>query len=92
MTDPPLSAAGGTNSTLEARKVVLEVRTFDVAGTILNETKTDVTLAANASTELFKGPVPGAPVRKSLAEDAPTVVINCRLLESDGTVIARYGQ
>jgi hypothetical protein len=36
--------------------------------------------------------VPGAPVRKSLAEDAPTVVINCRLLESDGTVIARYGQ
>lgn len=68
------------------------MRSFDIAGKVLDETKTDITLAPNASTELFKGPVPGAPVRKSLAEDAPTVVVNCRLLESDGTVIARYGQ
>jgi len=42
------SLSGGTNSTLEPKKAVLEVRAISLDGEVINETKTNVTLAANS--------------------------------------------
>lgn len=84
--------SGATNSSLfPLSDLVLETRAITLTGEILSSTTTSVTLAPNASTELFKGLVPGTDVRKSLSEVAECVVVGVRLLKSDGTVIARYG-
>lgn len=87
----------GTNSTLEDKKVILEVTSFDLDAeekegwTDRWELK-EVVLKANASTELWKGELPGQPERRSRAEVPKTIVVSARLLDAeDGkTVLGRY--
>ena len=49
-----------------------------------------VNLAANSSTEIWKGDVPGQPVRTSDGQIPKPIVVQARLLDSGGSVIARY--
>ncbi|KLO14962.1 glycoside hydrolase family 2 protein [Schizopora paradoxa] len=82
----------GTNSTLEAKEATLDIKSFDLE----DETWTDhivkaVTLAPNASTELWSGALPGQPQRTKLSEVPKTIVVSARLVDADGsTVLGRY--
>ncbi|KAF8761348.1 Glycosyl hydrolases family 2 [Rhizoctonia solani] len=51
----------GTNSTLEAKNAILEIRSFDLedGGKLIDTQRLDVTLAPNSSTELWKARLPG---------------------------------
>ncbi|KAL7409700.1 glycoside hydrolase family 2 protein [Mrakia frigida] len=80
----------GTNSTLEDKEAVLEVRAIGLDGNVINETRKNVTLAANSSTEFFKGPVPGQVIRKLISEEPKVIVVGVRLLTPEGEVLARY--
>ncbi|KAF4620078.1 hypothetical protein D9613_005220 [Agrocybe pediades] len=79
----------GTNSTLEDKKVTLEVTSFDLESDWTDKWSKEVVLAANASTELFKGKVPGQPDRKKLSDVPKTIVVSARLLDGQ-TVLGRY--
>jgi beta-mannosidase len=50
----------------------------------------DVDLAPNSSTEIWKGNVPGQPIRTSDGQVAKPIVVQARLLDANGTVLARY--
>lgn len=82
----------GTNSTLTAKTATLEVTSFklDDPAYANRWTTKPVTLAPNASTELFAGAVPELPTRTKLSEVPPTVVISARLLDEHGAVLGRY--
>ncbi|TCD70426.1 hypothetical protein EIP91_003507 [Steccherinum ochraceum] len=82
----------GTNSTLSEKPAKLEVTSFDLHSewkeTFVSQ---DVVLAPNASTELWKGVVPGQPTRTKLSEVPKTIVVSARLLDSQsGEVLGRY--
>ncbi|EPQ58996.1 glycoside hydrolase family 2 protein [Gloeophyllum trabeum ATCC 11539] len=79
----------GTNSTLSDKKAMLEVTAFDLHSDWRETWSKDVVLAANSSTELFKGDLPGQPKRTKESEVPKTIVVSARLLDS-GTVISRY--
>lgn len=81
----------GTNSTLEEKKVTLEVTSFDLHSSWTDKWTRDVVLGANRSTELFEGRVPGLEVRTKLSQVQRVVVVSARLLdESTGKVLGRY--
>lgn len=82
----------GTNSTLTAKTATLEVTSFKLEDTAYAKQwiSKPVTLAPNASTELFAGAVPELPTRTKLSEVPPTVVISAQLLDEDGAVLGRY--
>ena len=81
----------GTNSTLEPRRATLDLTAFDLADPLWTETqKTDVVLAPNAATELWAGKLPGQPTRTRLSDVPRTIVLSARLLDADGSVLARY--
>lgn len=80
----------GTNSTLEDKKVKLEVTAFDLDSDWTEVRTEEVTLLANAATELFKGPLPGQPVRTLLSDVPKPIIISARLLDADGKVLGRY--
>ncbi|KAG9093429.1 hypothetical protein FRC06_011531 [Ceratobasidium sp. 370] len=82
----------GTNSTLEPAKAALEIRSFDVedGGKLIDTQKLDVTLAPNASTELWKGGLPGEGKRTRDSDPQKVIVVQARLLGANGTVLARY--
>ena len=83
----------GTNSTLEAKKAVLEMTSYKLDDpTYVNKWREErVTLRPNASTELFAGKVPElAPPRTKLSEVQPTVVVSARLVDERGVVLGRY--
>jgi beta-mannosidase len=83
----------GNNSAHTEKQCKLDIVAFDLhKGEVVERISQDVTLAANSSTEFWKGLVPGQIVRKSLREVPKTIVIGARLLDSDGTVMARYGE
>lgn len=82
-------AVWGTNSTREPRKVALEVTAFDLHSDWREVFKQESVLEPNAATELWEGPLPGVPVRTSLSEVPRTVVVSARLLDADGSVLAR---
>ncbi|KAI9069247.1 glycoside hydrolase family 2 protein [Trametes sanguinea] len=84
-------AVWGTNSTLEARRAVLEVTAFDLeVGDWRERFVKDVVLAPNAATELWEGTLPGQPVRTKLSEVPRAIVVSARLLDTDGAVLGRY--
>lgn len=82
----------GTNSTLEAKDATLDIKCFDLN----DETWTEhiaksVTLAPNASTELWSGALPGQPQRTKLSEVPKTIVVSARLIDANGTtLLGRY--
>jgi beta-mannosidase len=83
----------GTNGTLEKKDATLQVTSFDLARAEWSERwETGVSLAPNASTELWKGPVPGQPTRTRESDVPKTIVVSARLLDvdQDRTVLARY--
>ena len=80
----------GTNSTLQEKRAVLEVTAFDLQSDWRETFKQDVALAPNASTELFKGLLPGQPKRTKLSEVPRTIVVSARLLDAAGAVLGRY--
>lgn len=82
----------GTNAEQQSRDVKLEIVAFDLdAGREVERWTRDVTLAANSSTELWNGDVPGQPVRRSEGEVPKVIVVGARLLDAkDGSVLSRY--
>ncbi|TFK28781.1 beta-mannosidase [Coprinopsis marcescibilis] len=80
----------GTNSTLNSKNVSLEVTAFDLDSEWTESWSESVTLAANASTELFKGPLTGQPPRTKKSEVPRTIIVSARLVDEDGTVLGRY--
>ncbi|KAJ9117501.1 hypothetical protein QFC22_004351 [Naganishia vaughanmartiniae] len=81
----------GNNSAHTEKQCKLDIVAFDLhKGQVVEKITQDVTLAANSSTEFWKGLVPGQIVRTSLSEVPKTIVIGARLIDSDGTVMARY--
>jgi beta-mannosidase len=83
----------GNNSAHEEKQCKLDIVAFDLQeGVVVEKITQDVTLAANSSTEFWKGLVPGQIVRTKLSEVPKTIVIGARLIDSDGSVLARYGK
>lgn len=81
----------GTNSTLEGKKVRLDVKAFNLDNPSWNyQTSEEVVLQANSSTELFKGNLPGQSTRTKLSDAILPIVLSVRLIDSDGTVLSRY--
>ncbi|KAI0952282.1 hypothetical protein AcV7_008145 [Taiwanofungus camphoratus] len=80
----------GTNSSLSDKKATLEVTTFDLHSEWRQKFTKEVTLAPNASTELFKGELPGQPKRTKLSEVPKTLIVSARLLDESGVVLGRY--
>jgi len=71
--------------------VKLEVTSFDLESEWKDKWSTDVILAPNSSTELFKGNLPGQPSRTKASEVPKAIVVSARLLDvGNGTVLARY--
>ncbi|KAF7313298.1 Beta-mannosidase B [Mycena chlorophos] len=81
----------GTNSTLVEKQITLEVTSFDLDSDCWRDqwTKSAV-LQPNSSTELFKGPLPGQPVRTKKSDVPKPIVVSARLLDASGEVLARY--
>jgi beta-mannosidase len=82
----------GNNSAFEEKNATLEVVAFDLHGGEVSRTEEKVVLAPNSSTEFWKGLVPGQPIRTSDAQVPLTIVVGARLIDVDGTVLARYGK
>jgi beta-mannosidase len=89
----------GTNSNSQERKVCLELSAYDVeAGTPVQVTaegftggKKEVTLAPNATTELWKGQTPGVEDVRVEGMRSKPIVIQARLIDVDtNIVLARY--
>ncbi|THH31326.1 hypothetical protein EUX98_g2891 [Antrodiella citrinella] len=81
----------GTNSTLSERKATLEVTSFDLHSEWTDKFAQEVVLAPNASTELWKGELPGQSVRTKLSDEVKTIVVSARLLDvQTKKVLGRY--
>ncbi|KAF9782269.1 beta-mannosidase [Thelephora terrestris] len=83
----------GTNSTLEDKEVYLDVIAFDLGDKEWRGgvEKRKVCLKKNSATELFKGPLPGQPIRTKESEVPKPIVVSARLLDVDsGEVLGRY--
>ncbi|KAI5124966.1 hypothetical protein M0805_007392 [Coniferiporia weirii] len=79
----------GTNSGLVEKKATLSVTSFDLGSDWTDTWTKDVILAPNASTELWKGLLPGQPTRTKLSEVPKSIVISARVLDG-GIVLSRY--
>lgn len=71
------------NSTLEPKDAVVELVSVDLEKGEVDRRTFDVTLAPNASTEVWKGTVPGQPTRTSLAQVPRPIVVGARLLDKE---------
>ncbi|KAJ3741170.1 glycoside hydrolase family 2 protein [Lentinula detonsa] len=80
----------GTNSTLAAKNVTLEFLNYDLHDPTYKDgwTRTLI-LSPNSSTEIFKGPVNALPPRTTKSQIPKTISVSARLLDEDGTVLAR---
>lgn len=80
----------GTNSTLVEKKVTLEVTSFDLSSEWTDKWSKEVVFSANSSTELSKGELPGQPRRTKYSQVPEVIIVSARLLDKDGSVLARY--
>ena len=81
----------GTNNTLEPKRCTLQVTSFDLERPDWRDQwETDVSLAPNASTELWRGLVPGQPVRTRESEVPKTIVVSARLLDERRAALGRH--
>ncbi|KAJ2931679.1 hypothetical protein H1R20_g5408, partial [Candolleomyces eurysporus] len=80
----------GTNSTLAEKRATLELTAFELDSEWTERWSKEVVLAPNASTELYKGDLPGQPVRTKRSEVPRTIIVSARLLDEDGSVLGRY--
>jgi beta-mannosidase len=81
----------GTNKTLEDKFVTLDITCFDLEGVGWTyKWEQDAVLAANASTEIFQGPLPGQPTRIKESQIPKPIIVSARLSDkSTGTLLAR---
>jgi len=81
----------GTNKTLEHKNVTLSVTCFDLEDYQWTYTwEQDAVLASNASTEIFKGPLPGQPTRTKESQTPKSIIVSAKLSDrSTGAVLAR---
>lgn len=79
----------GTNSTLVDKPATLEVTFFDLESDWMDKWQKEVVLAANSSTELYKGHVTGQPIRKKRSDVPKVIIISARIVDGQ-TVLARY--
>ncbi|KAI0637996.1 glycoside hydrolase family 2 protein [Trametes polyzona] len=86
-------AVWGTNANAgagrEPRRATLELTAFDLHSGWTERLTREAVLAPNAATELCEGALPGQPVRTALSEVPRTIVVSARLLDADGSVLAR---
>jgi beta-mannosidase len=80
----------GTNSTLSDKKCTLEVTCFDLHSDWRDQWRKEVVLASNASTELYKGRLPGQPTRNKDSETRKDIIASARLLDETGVVLGRH--
>jgi beta-mannosidase len=81
----------GINGTLEKKHATLQVTSFDLERPGWSKRwEMGVTLAPNSSTELWKGLVPGQPVRTRESQVPKTIIVSARLLGEDRVVLGRY--
>jgi len=80
----------GTNNTLSDKPSKLEVTFFDLHSSWTAQFSKDIVLAANSSTELYSGDLPGQPVRTKQSEVPRVIIVSARLLDASGTVLGRY--
>lgn len=82
----------GCNSTLSSKDATIELVSYDLEKGEVDRRTFPVTLAPNASTEVWIGDVPGQPVRTNTAEVPRPIVVQARLLLDNDTdeVLARY--
>jgi beta-mannosidase len=81
----------GTNSTLGPKRATLHVTSFDLERPDWsNQWEMNTTLTPNASTELWRGKVPGQLVRTRESQVPKAIVVSARLLDEDGTILGRY--
>ncbi|KIK65310.1 glycoside hydrolase family 2 protein [Collybiopsis luxurians FD-317 M1] len=81
----------GTNSTLTAKQVTFEFLNHDLHDPEFKDGWTKaVTLTANSSTEVFKGSIDALPLRTSRGQRPRVIIVSVRVLDEDGTVLARY--
>lgn len=81
----------GTNSALERKRATLQVTSFDLERPDWSDRwEMNVTLAPNASTELWRGKVPGQPVRTRESQVPKAIVVSARLLDEDRAILGRY--
>jgi len=79
----------GTNSTLVDKTATLEVTFFDLESDWMDKWQKEVVLAANSSTELYKGHVTGQPIKKKQSDVSKVIIISARILDGQ-TVLGRY--
>ena len=83
----------GTNSTLEDKEAYLDVIAFDLGdeGWRGGVEKRKILLRNNSATELYKGSLPGQPIRTKESEVPKSIIVSARLLDVEsGEVIGRY--
>jgi beta-mannosidase len=82
----------GSNFTLKpvAAKLIVTACDLDRDDGWAETFEQDATLEPNRTTELWKGPLPGQPVRHSRSELAKNIILSARLVAADGAVLARY--
>jgi len=79
----------GTNSTLLDKAVTLEVTFFDLESNWTEKWEEEVVLAANSSTELYKGHVTGQPIRNKQSDLPKVIIVSARILDGQ-TILSRY--
>lgn len=81
----------GSNFTLEEVRAKLEVKVFDLQRDGWTEGwDQDIVLPPNASTELWKGQLPGQEIRTLKSERPKDIVLSMRIVTPAGRVLARY--
>ncbi|KAG6893918.1 hypothetical protein C0993_012709, partial [Termitomyces sp. T159_Od127] len=87
----------GTNATLSSRGVKLELTCYDLNSRWTQSESYDVTLLPNQSTELLSIRCPGPssegvepPSGDPIWASSYSVVVNARLIDSDGKILARF--
>lgn len=81
-----------TNSTLSEKRVTLQVTSFDLDKTEWRDHwEKEVVLKPNVCTEVWKGDVPGQPVRTKESEVPKAIIVSARLVDlQSGVVLSRY--
>jgi hypothetical protein len=80
----------GTNSTLFPKHATLSVTCFDLYSDWRHAWEDHIALAANSSTELYKGALPGQPERMKWSELPKVIIVSARILDKSKAVLARH--
>ena len=72
------------------KKATIKLVSFDLQGGQVDSRDIPVELAANSSTEIWKGDVPGQVVRHDEGSAPKAIIVQARLVDSDGKILHRY--